>query len=137
MVDSSVRESTIFRVGLLGHGTVGGALHQLIEQRGGAVEATTGMRPAVSGVLTRSRGDFPEIVAGSDLIVELIGGLEPARTYILEAMRAGKHVVTADKQGLGEHGEGVYDAARAAGGPLPLQGAGGGGVAGLRRVHEA
>ncbi|MEA2404308.1 MAG: homoserine dehydrogenase, partial [Thermoleophilaceae bacterium] len=64
-----------FRVGLLGHGTVGGALHELIEQRADAIASTTGMRPEVSGVLTRSRGDFDDIVERSDLIVELIGGL--------------------------------------------------------------
>src|SRR5437660_1527474 len=94
-----------FKVGLLGHGTVGGALHELIDARAGAVEATTGARPEVVGVLTRSRGDFADIVSRSDLVVELIGGLEPARTYILEAMRAGKHVVTANKAVLAQHGE--------------------------------
>ena len=44
--------------------------------------------PRRSGVLTRSRGDFEEILAGSDLIVELIGGVDPARDYVLRAMRA-------------------------------------------------
>ena len=69
---------TTFKVGLLGHGTVGSALHALIDERADAIEATTGVRPEVVGVLTRSRGDFDDIVERSDLIVELIGGLEPA-----------------------------------------------------------
>jgi homoserine dehydrogenase len=125
-----------FRVGLLGHGTVGGALHELIEQRAGAIAATTGMRPEVSGVLTRSRGSFDEIVAGSDLIAELIGGLEPARTYILAAMRAGKHVVTANKQVLAEHGEELYDAAREHGVQLRFEAAVGGVVPVIRVIHE-
>src|SRR3954469_20818721 len=85
------------RVGLLGHGTVGAALHELIDERADAIEATTGVRPEVIGVLTRSRGELDDIVARSALVVELIGGLEPAREYILRAMRAGRHVVTANK----------------------------------------
>ena len=49
-------------------------------------------------MLTRSRGDFDDILERSDLIVELIGGIEPARDYILRAIGAGRHVVTANKQ---------------------------------------
>jgi homoserine dehydrogenase len=127
---------TSFNVGLLGHGTVGGALHELIEQRADAIASTTGMRPEVSGVLTRSRGDFDDIVERSDLIVELIGGLEPARDYILRAMRAGKHVVTANKQVLAEHGEELYDAAREAGVQLRFEAAVGGVVPVIRVIHE-
>jgi homoserine dehydrogenase len=127
---------TPFRVGLLGHGTVGGALHELLEQRAGAIEATTGMRPEISGVLTRSRGDFDDIVERSDLIVELIGGLEPAREYILRAMQAGKHVVTANKQVLAEHGEELYDVARGNGVQLRFEAAVGGVVPVIRVIHE-
>jgi homoserine dehydrogenase len=132
---TSIRGST-FRVGLLGHGTVGGALHQLIDERADAIAATTGMRPEVCGVLTRSRGSFEEIVASSDLVAELIGGLEPARTYILDAMRAGKHVVTANKQVLAEHGEELYDAAREHGVQLRFEAAVGGVVPVIRVIHE-
>jgi homoserine dehydrogenase len=101
-----------FRIGLLGHGTVGTAFADLIETRAGEVEAVTGLRPELTGVLTRSRGDFEEILAGSDLIVEVIGGLEPAREYVLRAMAAGKHVVTANKQLLSQHGEELWACAR-------------------------
>jgi len=59
----------------------------------------------VAGVLTRSNGDFGDILERSDLVVELMGGIEPALEYVLEAMRAGKHVVTANKQLLSQHGE--------------------------------
>ena len=93
-----------FRVGLLGHGTVGAAFAELLEARADAIVPLTGMRPELSGVLTRSRGDFGEILEQSDLIVEVMGGLEPARDYVLAAMRAGKHVVTANKQLLSQHG---------------------------------
>jgi homoserine dehydrogenase len=127
---------TPFRVGLLGHGTVGGALHELLDSRADAIEATTGLRPEVSGVLTRSRGDLDEILARSDLIVELIGGLEPAREYILRALSAGKHVVTANKAVLAQHGEELYDAARAAGVQLRFEAAVGGVVPVIRVIHE-
>src|SRR3954451_23703497 len=86
------------RIGLLGRGTVGGAFAELLEARAGSVEAATGRRPEISGGLTREGGDFAGILAGSDLIVELIGGTEPARDYVLEALRAGRPVVTANKQ---------------------------------------
>jgi homoserine dehydrogenase len=101
-----------FSVGLLGHGTVGSAFAQLLEQRAESIVPITGLRPRISGVLTRSRGDFDEILAGSDLIVELIGGVEPAREYVLRAMKAGKHVVSANKLLLSKHGEELWACAR-------------------------
>ena len=125
-----------FSVGLLGHGTVGAAFHELLESRAGAIEAAVGRRPEVSGVLTRSRGDVDDVISGSDLVVELIGGVEPARDYILRAMRAGKHVVTANKAVLSHHGEELYDAAREAGVQLRFEAAVGGVVPVIRVIHE-
>jgi homoserine dehydrogenase len=104
--------SDAFRVGLLGHGTVGAAFHELLDSRAEAVQAQVGLRPEVAGVLTRSRGDFDEILERSDLVVELIGGIEPARDYVLRAMRAGRHVVTANKQLLSQFGEELFHTAR-------------------------
>jgi homoserine dehydrogenase len=101
-----------FSVGLLGHGTVGSAFAALLEERADAIVPITGLKPRLSGVLTRSRGDFEQILADSDLIVELIGGVEPAREYVLRAMRAGKHVVSANKQLLSQHGEELWACAR-------------------------
>ena len=100
-----------FRVGLLGHGTVGSAFRRLIEQRAEAVAGVAGRRPEISGVLTRSQGSFDDILARSDLVVELIGGVEPAREYVLGAMRAGRHVVTANKQLLSQHGDELFETA--------------------------
>ena len=78
-----------YRVGLLGHGTVGGAFEQLLGERAEAIEHITGRKPAVTGVLTRSRGDFEQILADSDLVVELIGGIEPARDNDVPQRSAG------------------------------------------------
>ena len=101
-----------FRIGLLGHGTVGKAFAELLPQRAAHVEHLTGMRPEVVGTLTRSQGDFDEILTSADLVVEVMGGVDPARDYVLRALKAGKHVVTANKQLLSQHGEELWSAAR-------------------------
>src|SRR5271155_1541707 len=101
-----------FKVGLLGHGTVGSAFSDLLEQRADEIARFNNRRPVISGVLTRSRGDFDEILAGADLIVEVMGGIEPARAHLLSAMRAGKDVVSANKQLLSQHGEELFETAR-------------------------
>jgi homoserine dehydrogenase len=125
-----------FRIGLLGHGTVGSSFARLLEERADAIEAEVGMRPRLSGVLTRSRGDFDEILEGSDLIVELMGGIEPTKHYVLRAMEAGRHVVTANKQLLSQHGEEVFDAARRGGVQLRFEGAVAGVVPAIRVMAE-
>jgi homoserine dehydrogenase len=125
-----------FRIGLLGHGTVGSAFEALLAERADAFVPITGMRPEVSGVLTRSRGSFDEILAGSDLIVELIGGIEPAREYVLNAMRAGKHVVSANKQLLSQHGEELWATAREHDVQLRFEGAVAGVVPVIRVLQE-
>ena len=127
----------IFRIGLLGHGTVGAAFETLLEQRADHVAAITGLRPQISGVLTRSRGDFEEILAGCDLVVELIGGIEPARDHVLTAMRAGRHVVTANKQLLSQHGEELWGAAREHGVQLRFEAAVAGVVPVIRVLQES
>jgi homoserine dehydrogenase len=100
------------RIGLLGHGTVGSAFAALLDERAAEIERVNGRAPVVTGVLTRSRGDFREILAEADLVVELIGGTEPAREYLLAAMRAGRDVVSANKQLLSQHGEELFEVAR-------------------------
>ena len=126
-----------FRIGLLGHGTVGGAFAELLPQRADNIAAITGLRPEITGVLTRSRGDFADVLAGSDLVVELIGGLEPARGYVLQAMAAGKHVVTANKQLLAHHGEELWSAAREHGVQLRFEAAVAGVVPVIRVLQES
>jgi homoserine dehydrogenase len=127
----------VFKIGLLGHGTVGAAFAALLSQRAAHVEALTGSRPELAGVLTRSRGDFDELLAASDLIVELIGGIDPARDYVLRAMAAGKHVVTANKQLLSQHGEELWAAAREHGVQLRFEAAVAGVVPVIRVLQES
>jgi homoserine dehydrogenase len=125
------------RIGLLGRGTVGGAFAELVEARAEAVEAATGRRPEITGILTRDRGDFGEILAGSDLIVELIGGTDPARDYVLDALRAKRPVVTANKQLLAQHGEELFDVAREAGVQLRFEAAVAGVIPIVRVIQES
>jgi homoserine dehydrogenase len=131
-----VNAEPAFRVGLLGHGTVGAAFAGLLGERAEAIEAEVGRRPEISGVLTRGRGDFDDILERSDLIVELMGGIDPARDYVLRALGAGRHVVTANKQLLSQHGEEIFDAARAGGVQLRFEGAVAGVVPAIRVMAE-
>jgi len=126
-----------FRVGLLGHGTVGSAFAELLAERADAIVPITGLRPQISGVLTRSRGSFEEVLENADLVVELIGGIEPARDYVLRAMGAGKHVVSANKQLLAAHGEELWACARANGVQLRFEGAVAGVVPVIRVLQES
>ncbi|HEX6228642.1 MAG TPA: homoserine dehydrogenase [Solirubrobacterales bacterium] len=125
------------RIGLLGRGTVGAAFADLLAARADAVEAATGRRPELAGTLTRSEGDFGEILAGSDLIVELIGGTDPARDYLLEALAAGKPVVTANKQALAQHGDELFEAAHEAGVQLRFEAAVAGVIPIVRVIQES
>jgi homoserine dehydrogenase len=125
------------RIGLLGRGTVGGAFAELLAERADAVEAATGRRPELAGTLTRSEGDVGEIIERSDLIVELIGGTDPARTHVLDALRAGRPVVTANKQLLAQHGEELFAAAREAGVQLRFEAAVAGVIPIVRTIQES
>jgi homoserine dehydrogenase len=125
------------RIGVLGRGTVGGALLDLLDERVDAVEAATGRRPEVAGVLTRSEGDFSEILERSDLIVELIGGTDPARSYVSDALRAGRPVVTANKQLLAQHGDELFGIAREAGVQLRFEAAVAGVIPIVRTIQES
>jgi homoserine dehydrogenase len=129
--------SAPFKVGLLGHGTVGAAFAALLEKRAEEIERFNGRRPVLSGTLTRTRGDFEEILADADLLVELIGGIEPARDYLLRAMRAGKDVVSANKQLLSQHGEELFATAREHGVKLRFEAAVAGAVPVVRVLEES
>jgi homoserine dehydrogenase len=126
-----------FKVGLLGHGTVGAAFSALLEERAGEIARFNGRRPVISGVLTRSRGNFEEILADADLLVELMGGIEPAREHLLSAMRAGKDVVSANKQLLSQYGEELFETAREHGVRLRFEAAVAGAVPVVRVLEES
>ncbi len=84
-----------------------------------------------------ARGTSTEILADSDLIVELIGGTEPAREYVLAALRAGLPVVTANKQLLARHGDELFGAAREAGIQIRFEAAVAGVIPIVRAIQES
>ncbi|HMS47193.1 homoserine dehydrogenase [Candidatus Neomicrothrix sp.] len=152
-VESTAARPTEITVGVLGAGNVGAALIGLIDEHGDAIEARTGIRLRVGRVAVRSmsreRGVAldPEIVTTDaagvvsdddvDLVVELIGGIEPARELIATALAAGKPVVTANKELLANVGSELADAAEAAGVDLLYEAAVAGGIPFIRPLRES
>jgi homoserine dehydrogenase len=124
-------------IGLLGVGTVGAAFRDLVSERAEAIAASSGRRPEIAGVLRRGEGDFDRILEDSEIIVELIGGTDPARDYVLRALRAGRHVVTANKQLLAQFGDELFAAARDAGVQLRFEAAVAGVVPVIRVIQES
>ncbi len=124
-------------VGILGKGTVGGAFRRLLNERADMVAEVSGRRPRVSGVLSRDRGDFDRLLARSEIIVELIGGTDPALEYVTRALEEGRHVVTANKQLLAHHGPELVAAARKGGAQLRFEAAVAGAIPVIRVVQES
>jgi homoserine dehydrogenase len=143
----------VVRVGVLGCGNVGAALVRLVGEQAGAIEARTGLHLEIAavavrnlsrerdvqlpeGVLTR---DSAAVVADPDIdvVVEVIGGIEPARELILAALAAGKPVVSANKELLANVGAEVFAAAAAANRDLLFEAAVAGGIPIIRVLRES
>jgi homoserine dehydrogenase len=139
------------RVGLIGFGTVGkGLAYALLAQRERLLQktGTSFVLAAVADIalqtlppefaatrLTRDAGDIltdPEI----DIVVELIGGMEPARTFILKAIENGKHVVTANKALLSVHGREIFHAAALKNVEVGFEASVGGGIPVIKALKE-
>ena len=115
----------VLRVAILGGGTVGSSVVQLLLADPEEWQSRVGARLEVTGVAvrdaSRAREGIPAHLittdaeslarSGADLVVELIGGIEPARSLILAAMQAGSSVITANKALLAEDGASLYRAA--------------------------
>lgn len=141
------------RIGLLGLGTVGAGVVKVLEAQRALLEERAGCRLTLAAVadpdLTRARpgldltrlpltADAGPVLADPSVpvIIELIGGLEPARSFILKALAAGKHVVTANKALLAHHGAELYEEARRRGAMLGFEAAVAGGIPLIRAVKE-
>jgi homoserine dehydrogenase len=138
------------RVGVLGYGNVGSALVALVAENGDAIEARTGLRLEVTRVavkdLSKSRAGFDNFTADAasvvtdpdvDLIVEVIGGLDPARDLVLAALKAGKPVVTGNKELMAASGAELFDAAAKAGVDLLFEAAVAGAIPLMRPLRES
>lgn len=130
-------KSQVIKVGLLGHGTVGGSFAELLGERADSIAALTGKRPEIVGVLTRTSGSFDQILDASDVIVELIGGLDPAREFVSAALSAGKPVISANKALISTHGTELFAAAESSGAPLFFEAAVAGVIPAIRVIEES
>ena len=139
------------RVALLGCGTVGTEVARLLITHADDLAARVGAPVELVGIAERTlddprdpvidRGllttDWAGLVARADIVIELIGGLEPARTMQLQAIAGGASVVTANKELLGKDGPTLYAAAEAAGVDLYFEAAVGGAIPLIRPVRES
>ena len=120
-VEARRSRATDLRVGLLGLGQVGSAVARLANETSIRIEAALVRDPRsrrrVDDVPVTTRADAI-LDSRPDVIVEVLGGLEPARTIVLRAIDRGIPVVTANKSLLAHHGDEILDAADAAGGAL-------------------
>ena len=140
------------QVGLIGLGNVGGGVATILAQQAELITQRLGARLMLKRAARRHpehpidvslsanqvTGDALAVIHDPeiDIVVELMGGYEPARTYLLEALRAGKHVVTANKALLAEHGQELFEAAAAAGRDIGFEASVGGGIPVIRTIKE-
>jgi homoserine dehydrogenase len=141
------------RIGILGNGNIGAALVDLIETQAATIETRTGVPLEIAAVAVKALDELrsthlpAEIVTTDaaaiaadpdiDIVVELIGGVEPARTFILTALGAGKPVVTANKALVAVAGPELFDAADAAHVDFLFEAAVGGGIPIIRPLRES
>ena len=145
-------KQNIVRVGLLGIGTVGGGTFTVLQRNQEEISRRAGCGIAITMVadLNTARakevvGDAAEVVADArqiianpdiDVVVELIGGYGIAKALVLEAIAAGKHVVTANKALLAVHGTEIFAAARAKGVVVAFEAAVAGGIPIIKALRE-
>jgi len=145
-------EKPVLRIALLGCGVVGSQVARLLVSQAADLEMRIGARLELAGVAVRRLGharpgvdpvlltaDGPGLVTRPDvdIVVEVIGGIEPARALILAAMKHGKSVVTANKALLAENGAEIYGAAREHGADLYYEASVAGAIPLLRPLRES
>ena len=140
------------QVGLLGIGTVGSGTFQVLQRNQAEIQRRAGRAIDITmvadldvaraqslvGAGVRVVGDAREVIANPDIdiVVELIGGYGVARTLVLEAIAAGKHVVTANKALLAVHGTEIFAAAAAKGVMVAFEAAVAGGIPIIKSLRE-
>jgi homoserine dehydrogenase len=142
----------VLRVALLGCGVVGTQVARLLAEQADDLAVRTGARLEVVGIAVRRLSHLREGVdpallttdamglatrSDVDIVIEVIGGIEPARSLILGALENGKSVVTANKALLAEHGEQIHAASRAFGADLYYEAAVAGAIPILRPLRES
>ncbi len=140
------------KVGLMGFGTIGTGVVKIIQQNQEVLSSRLGVgidlvRIADLDTITDRGVKLPAGLLTNDakamlsdpevqIVIELIGGYEPARTFVLEAIRNGKHIVTANKALLALHGDEIFQAAEKAGVAVMFEAAVGGGIPVISAIKE-
>jgi len=142
----------VVRIGVIGHGTVGAAFVKLVKQQSNTIAARSGVRLEIARVAVRNTAahagslaadvltqdaDFVVSDPTVDLVVELMGGIDEARTLILKALASGKPVVTANKALIATHGAELFAAADKSGIDLLFEAAVCGGIPLIRPLRES
>jgi homoserine dehydrogenase len=149
--DTTLATPVTVRLGLLGCGTVGAALVELIAAQADAIAARTGITLRIERIavrdLTKDRGldlapevfttDVDSVIENVDVVVELMGGIEPAATLIRRALDAATPVVTANKALLAQHGSELFEAADRSKADLLFEAAVAGGIPIVRPMRES
>ncbi|WP_440312921.1 homoserine dehydrogenase [Leucobacter chromiireducens] len=139
------------RVALLGCGSVGAQTARLILEHGEELAARIGARLTLSGIAVRDVNakrdvelpqelfttDAERLVQGADIVIELMGGIEPAKTLIMQALQGGADVVTANKALIAAHGRELSDAAEQVGAQLSYEAAVAAAIPILRPLRES
>lgn len=138
-------------VGLIGFGTVGGGLAEVLLSQQERLQQRSGLFIRLAKVADISVSELPARFSDTvltddanelindpdiDIIVELIGGIEPAKTFVLDAIAAGKHVVTANKALLSQEGKEIFAAAAAKGVEVGFEASVGGGIPLIKGLKE-
>jgi len=141
----------IIKCAILGAGTVGGGVYKLVERQREELPRKAGACLDIAKILVRDRSkvrqgvdaklltdSWQEILTDPEIqiVIELMGGIEPARTYIIEALFAGKHVVTANKDLMAEYGKELMEAAEASGCDLLFEASVAGGIPIIRPLKQ-
>lgn len=139
------------QVGLLGLGTVGMGVYKLLRKRAETMDKTIGAQLEIKKILVHNKNkkregvdetlltdDWKEIIEDDEIqiVIEVIGGIEPAKTMILEALKAGKNVVSANKDLIAEEGKEIFDTAQAAGKDFLFETAVAGGIPIIRPLKQ-
>lgn len=146
-----MNEQQTIKIGLLGLGTVGSGVYKIIERQKEEMVKKTGARLEIAGILVHNLNkvrdgvdtslltDRWEDIINNDeisIVIEVMGGIEPAKTMILEALNSGKNVVTANKDLVAEYGRELLDAAENNGVDFLFEAAVAGGIPIIRPLKQ-
>jgi homoserine dehydrogenase len=139
------------RIAILGGGSVGAQVASLLLEHGDELASRAGAGLELIGVAVRDlkatrtpaipaellTTDAASLILGADIVIELMGGLEPARTLLLEAINSGADIITANKALLATHGPELFDAAEQVGAQLYYEAAVGGAIPIIRPLRDS